>query len=97
MSASGFMIDIRYRVIDLEKAQLVLNKKTRLRMIDQKTGAILPLPDMPKVGKLRQTPITDEPSRIYWMFFRNTGGVVKHGSKLTLALDGVSIKDLVVE
>ena len=73
LSASGIMVDMRYRITDLEKAQKVLNRNSRLQMIDQKTGAILPVPDMAKVGKLRQLPKTNEPSRIYWMFFRNTG------------------------
>ena len=97
LSASGIMVDVRYRILDLEKAQKVLNRRTKLQMIDQKTGVFLTVPDMPKVGKLRQMPKSDEPSRIYWMFFKNTGGVAKHGSKLTLSLGDVNLKDLVVE
>ncbi len=97
LSASGIMVDMRYRITDLEKAQKVLNRTSRLQMIDQKTGAILPVPDMAKIGKLRQLPKTNEPTRIYWMFFRNTGGIAKKGSKLTLSLGNVNIKDLVVE
>lgn len=97
LSAAGVMIDMRYRILDLEKAQKVLNNSARLMMIDQKTGAILPVPDMAKVGKLRQLPKNQEPSRIYWMFFRNTGGVVKQGSKLSLVMGDVKIKDIVVE
>lgn len=97
LSASGIMVDMRYRILDLEKAQKVLNKSTKLHMIDQKTGAILPVPDMAKIGKLRQLAKTNEPTRIYWMFFRNTGGIVRQGSKLTLSMGSVGIKDLVVE
>lgn len=97
LSASGIMVDMRYRITDLEKAQKVLNRTSKLQMVDQKSGAILPVPDMAKIGKLRQLPKTNEPTRVYWMFFRNTGGVAKKGSKLTLFLGGVNIKDLVVE
>jgi hypothetical protein len=97
LSASGIMVDVRYRITNLEKAQKVLNRSSRLQMVDQKTKAILPVPDTPKVGKLRQIPKTDEPARIYWMFFRNTGGVARLGSKLTLNMGDASIKDLLVE
>ena len=91
------MVDMRYRILDLDKAQKVLNRHTRLHMIEPKTGAILPVPDMAKIGKLRQLPKTNDPSRVYWMFFRNTGGVAKHGSKLTLSMGDAAIQNLVVE
>jgi len=97
LSAGGIMVDVRYRILDLEKAQNVLNRSSSPQMIDQKTKAILTVPNTPKVGKLRQLPKTDEPTRIYWMFFRNTGGVARIGSKLTLNIGEATIKDLVVE
>jgi len=97
LSAGGVMVDMRYRITDFEKAQKVLTRSSSLALIDQKTGLILTVPNMSKVGKLRQLPKDNEPTRIYWMFFRNTNGVVKKGSKLTLTMSDVKIKDLVVE
>ena len=97
LSAGGIMVDVRYRITDLAKAQKVLTRNGLLQMVEQKTKVILQVPNTPKVGKLRQIPKTDEPTRIYWMFFRNTNGVVRQGSKLTLTMGDASIKDLVVE
>lgn len=97
LSAGGVMVDMRYRITDFEKAQKVLNRSGSLALIDQKTGLILTVPNMAKVGKLRQLPKDNEPTRIYWMFFRNINGVAKKGSKLTLTMGDVKIKDIVVE
>ena len=97
LSAGGIMVDVRYRITDLAKAQQVLNRNSRLQLIDQKSKLILPVPETPKVGKLRQIPKTDDPARVYWLFFRNINGVAKPGSKLTLVLGDASIRDLIVE
>jgi hypothetical protein len=97
LSAGGVMVDMRYRITDFEKAKKVLTRSGSLALIDQKTGLILTVPNMAKVGKLRQLPKDNETTRIYWMFFRNTNGVVKKGSKLTLTMSDVKIKDIVVE
>lgn len=97
LAASGLMIDLRYRVVDRKQAKLLLDRKTSITLTDQKTGAILGIPSTPKVGKLRQVPADDDPARIYWIFFTNTGGVVRPGTKVALSVGDMRINDLVVQ
>ena len=96
-AANGMMLDLRYRVIDLKKAREMIKQTTTITLIDQTSGAILPIPNMAKVGKLRNLPNADETWKIYWIFFSNPGGKVKPGSKVTLVLGDVQIKDITVE
>jgi hypothetical protein len=91
------MLDMRYRVVDQEKAEKLLQRKTPLFLIDQATGRQLTVPNMPKVGRLRQLPAGGDADRIYWMFFGNPGGLVKSGGKVTLMVGDVRIEDIVVQ
>ena len=94
---NGMMLDLRYRVTDFEQARKILKKDTVLTLTDQATGVVLPVPNMAKVGKLRQLANDNETWRIYWVFFNNSMQVVKKGSKVTLAIGNVKIRDIPVE
>lgn len=96
-AVGGMKLDLRYKVIDYDKVSHVFNNKTPLVMIDQATGTKLKVPNMPKVGSLRQVPHQNEPWRIYWMMFDNPGMLVKKGGKVTLLIGDVMIKDITVE
>lgn len=91
------MLDMRYRVVDAEKAKHVLNRQAQVYLIDQASGAKLPVPNMAKVGKLRQLPETTESDKVFWMFFGNPGGMVRPGARVTLVIDGIRIEDIVVQ
>ena len=96
-AANGMMLDLRYRVIDPVKAREMMKKSTRITLIDQASGSILPIPNMANVGKLRNLPNSNDRKVLYWIFFNNSGGMVKPGSKVTLVIDDVQIKDIPVE
>jgi hypothetical protein len=96
-TAGGQMLDMRYRVVDAEKAKHVLNRQAQVYLIDQASGAKLPVPNMAKVGKLRQLPETTESDKVFWMFFGNPGGMVRPGARVTLVIDGIRIEDIVVQ
>ena len=96
IAAAGYMLDMRYRIIDAELAGRTLQRDTGLMLVDQATGTKLEVPNMAKVGKLRQLPGKDG-DRIYWMFFNNPGGLVKAGAKVTLKLGDLKIEDIVVQ
>lgn len=95
-SLGGQMLDLRYRVMDSEKAKAALHRQARLYLVDQATGRQLDVPNMPKLGKLRQLPEGAESDRIYWMFFGNPGGLVKPGGRVTMVIDDVRFEDIVV-
>ena len=96
-AANGMMLDLRYRVIDLEQAREMIKPSTPITLVDQVSGSILPIPNMAKVGKLRNLPNSDDTKILYWIFFNNPGGMVKPGAKVTLVIGDVKIKDITVE
>ena len=96
-AVGGMKLDLRYRVTNIAKARQIFTAKTPLALIDQATGKILGVPNMPKVGKLRQVPNQSEPWRVYWIMFDNPGALVRKGGKVTLAIGDVMIKDIIVE
>jgi hypothetical protein len=96
-AVGGMKLDLRYRVTDLKKARQIFTNETPLALIDQATGTVLGVPNMPKVGKLRQIPNQDETWRVYWIMFDNPGALVRRGGKVTLSIGDVRIKDINVE
>jgi len=96
-SAAGHMLDLRYRVKDPEKASLVLSAQMKPYLIDQGSGTRLSVPNMPKMGSLRQKSRQPEADRVYFILFANPGKLVKPGNKVTVVFGDVSIENLVVE
>ena len=86
LSAGGHMIDFRYRVLDPEKAASLGKRENKACLIDEASGQKLLVPNTPKVGPLRQTAQRLIAGRVYWMLFSNAGGLVKPGSRVTVAI-----------
>jgi len=97
LSAAGYMLDFRYRVLDPVKAAPLLDPKIQPYLLDEASGAQLAVPDAPKVGRLRATSrnkvIT---GRTYYMLFANPGRYLKAGSKVTVVAGDARISDLTV-
>lgn len=96
-AVNGMMLDLRYRITDFALARQVLKQNTPLSIVDQATGTVLAVAKSGKVGALRNVPQNDDPGKVYWMFFANTGGLVKAGGSVTVVIGDVRIKDLTVE
>ena len=94
--SSGAMLRFSYRVIDSEKAKPLNDKRWNPYLIDEATGAKLGVPEMEKVGKLRQTGPTQE-GRVYWMVFGNPGSLVKHGNRVDVVIGNFRADGIVVE
>src|SRR6266481_6301841 len=75
---SGEVIRFTYRVLDPNKAKALNDKKNAPALIDPRAGAKLVVPQMEKIGQLRQSS-TPEAGKSYWMAFSNKGRLVKHG------------------
>ena len=94
-TASGALLRFSYRVLDANKAKAVNDKRATPYLIDLKTGAVLQIPQMPKVGLLRNT--TDPVNGTeYWMAFSNKG-VVKPGSQVNIVIGNLRFNGLVVQ
>jgi len=93
---SGEMIRFSYRVVDPDKAAALNDKKAEPSLIDPQAGVKLVVPQMEKVGKLRQssTPIA---GKSYWMAFSNSGRRVRPGDRVTVEIGHFHAVGLVVE
>ena len=95
-TASGSLIRFSYRVVDAGKAALINDKSKHPYLIEEKLGLALQIPEMEKVGQLRQT-AKPENGRQYWMAFSNKGKLIKPGSRVDIVIGSFRINDLVVE
>lgn len=96
LSAEGYMLDFRYRVLNPEKAAPLFDRKIKPHLVDQATGATMAVPEPPKVGALRTTR-KPQPDRTYFIMFANPGRHVQKGRMVTVVIGGFRAENLVVE
>ncbi|HCI12459.1 MAG TPA: hypothetical protein DFK12_00470 [Gallionellaceae bacterium] len=98
LSAAGYMLDFRYRVIDPAKAAPLLDKKIRPYLLDEASGAQLGVPDTAKLGQLRTTARNKiVPDQDYFILFANPARFVQAGNRMTLVMGDLRIENLAVE
>ena len=95
MTAAGYMVDFRFRVLDPKKAGELFRRDVRPYLVDQVSGAKLPVPASPKVGPLRTTnpPIAD---KVYFIEFGNRGWV-KTGTMVTVVVGDFKLENMIVQ
>ena len=93
---SGEMIRFSYRILDASRAKVLNDKKVNPVLIDEKAHVKLVVPQMEKVGQLRQSS-TPESGRIYWILFSNTGRPVKRGDHVRVEIGNFRADELVVD
>ena len=93
---SGEIIRFNYRVLDADKATALNDKKAEPSLIDPKAGVKLVIPQMEKIGKLRQS-AAPEAGRSYCMAFSNKCRLVKRGDRVNVVIGQFRADGLVVE
>jgi hypothetical protein len=93
---SGGLIRFTYRVVDPYKATALNDKKAEPALIDTQAGVRLVVPEMEKVGKLRQSS-TPKVGMTYWMAFSNPTRVVQRGHRVDVVIGQFRANGLVVE
>lgn len=95
LSASDYMLDFRYHVVDARKAWPIFERKTKPVLKDEKTGTLLAVPTPPKTGPLRSS---NDPKagRTYFMFFANPGRLVAEGQTVTVTIGEFSVSGIPV-
>ena len=94
---SGEMIRFSWRVLDPEKAKPLNDKKTAPSLEDPQAGVSLVVPQLEKVGQLRQATQNIEAGKSYWMAFSNKGRRVKKGDRVNVVIGQFRANGLVVE
>ena len=97
LTAADYMLDLRFRVTDPERAAVFFSRKTELQIIEPVSGTRLGVPNTPKLGKLRQVARKDMPDRSYFLLFANPGRYLKAGSQVILVAGDTRISHLTVE
>lgn len=99
LSGNGYLVDVRYQVLDPVKAQPLLDRKLRPVLIDESTGNRFYVPAPPIVGALRQTARNKvvHTDRTYFMLFANPDRRLQPGSRVTLYLGDLKFANLQVE
>lgn len=97
LSAAGYMIDLRYRVLDPEKAAPLLSRKIRPHLVDETSGAVLAVPNSPKLGAIRQTDARPKIGREYFVLFANPGRLLQPGARVSLVMGDTKLENLTVQ
>ncbi len=92
----GELIRFSYQVLDPQKAAVFNDRNVDPKMVDSVNHLILVVPELEKVGKLRQNN-KPETGRSYWMAFSNPRGYVKRGSRVNVVIGHFHADGLVVE
>lgn len=96
LSAGGYMVDFRFRVLDAVKAAPLIDRKIKPYLVDQSTGAAFAVPSPPKVGQLRSAGNVKE-GTICFVYFANPGQYVKRGNRITVAIGDLEVRDILVQ
>jgi hypothetical protein len=96
VAESGELIRFNYRVLDPTKAAALNDKKMEPELFDAQAGVKLAVPQMEKVGKLRQES-TPKAGMTYWMAFSNPTLAVKRGHRVDVVIGSFHATNLVVE
>ena len=96
LSASGNIVDLRYRVLDPERAKGLLTKGAKVLLKDEASGKLLAVPSLGYVGSLQQNSPDPQKGRVYYVLFNNVGQLVKPGRKVTLILGDRRVTGLTV-
>jgi hypothetical protein len=96
VAESGELIRFNYRVIDPAKAAALNDKKAEPELYDSEAKVKLVVPEMEKVGKLRQSS-TPKVGMNYWMAFSNPTLAVKRGHRVDVVIGSFRANSLLVE
>jgi len=96
LTAAGHFLDLRYRVLDAERANESLGPGVKPVLIDDATGTVMAVPTTAKLGSLRQTRGVQKPDRSYFVLFVNTAQL-SSGSHVTAEIGDMTFENLVIE
>lgn len=98
-TAGGYMLEMKFRVLEHEKAFPLLKRDTKRYVIVEKSGAVLEVPFTQKLGSLRSSVRTSnmvKEDRNYLALFANPGKHVNPGDKVTLVIGNFMAEGLTI-
>ena len=95
MAASNHMVDVRYWIVDAEKAHDVFREGLDLKLEHPASGSVLTVPHAAFIGSMSQTAEPPKQDRQYFVFFKNNGAV-SAGDTVRLHLGDIVVGPLTV-
>jgi hypothetical protein len=92
VTGGGGLLDLRYQVVDPDKAVAVHEGQTPPAIIDERTGLVL---DRLLMGHAHHGQL--KPAVSYYLIFENTGNWVRRGSEITVLLGDAQVEHVVVK
>jgi hypothetical protein len=95
-TSSGNLIRFSFRVVQPKLAKALGDHEATPYLFAPRTHAVLQVPNMEKIGQLRQLH-TDEADKEYWMVFSNKGNLVRPGERVNVIIGNFHADGLLVE
>jgi hypothetical protein len=96
LAESNQLVRFDYHVIDATKAAPLNDRASSPMLLDEAAHAVLYVPQMEKVGPLRQS-MKPQAGQVYWMVFSNKGEPVKAGHRVSVVIGSFRADGLVVQ
>lgn len=95
LASGGYMLELRYRILDANKAQPLFDRGVRPRLHDDASAFESVVPTPPTTGALRST-YDAKAGRTYFMFFANPGRYMKAGRTATVTIGEFKVRGVPV-
>lgn len=96
-TAAGYFLDLRYRVLDADKAQSLTDVKKDAYVLDPQSQIRQEVADTPTAGKLRERGRKLIPDRVYSIVFANAAKRITPGMKVTLVVGDLRLDNVEVQ
>jgi hypothetical protein len=96
LAESNQLVRFDYHVIDATKAAPLNDSASSPMLLDEAAHAVLYVPQMEKVGPLRQS-MKAQDGQVYWMVFSNKGEPVKAGHRVSVVIGAFRADGLIVQ
>ncbi len=97
LSAAGYMLDFRYKVINPVKAAIVVNRKDKPYLLDDRSKMIVRVPAPANIGPLRHTGGNLKKDTTYFVLFSNPGKRINQGDQVTVVMGQYKLEHITVE
>lgn len=97
LTAGGFALDLRLRVIDVDKAAAVLEASADPSAVHLKSGQRLTVPHPPRFGALRSHSKAPAAGQVHFVLFGNPNRLAAAGDKVSVAMGELRLDGLTVE
>jgi len=96
-TAAGYFLDLRYRVLDADKAQSLADTKKDAYVLDPLTQIRQDVADTPTAGQLRERGRKLIADRVYSIVFANAAKRITPGMKVTLVVGDLRLDNVEVQ